>query len=189
MPTASSKHNFSLWLLQVLKADGTPTSAAQIATAVEFPPLKRNFDTDARSALPGIIPYPLGFSDLEMTVTFKGLSREMFEVLYSSIERILTISITSEGCNFADTSDVLPMSLTAKGNISQLPSINFTALQNSQFQWKMMVNEFDLLLGNPADVAVNKTEILYRPSEFKYLVNGTNLWAAKAAAIGITPPA
>lgn len=178
MVAALDRLNISQWVVSIVRDDNTISPGQAIATSVTFPSLTRNFDTDARAGLPGIVPIPLHFTEQELTINLRGLTEDFLTELAERYYKLIKVDISGIGCNMKDSTDTT-VRIVAEGNLQTSLGLELTAQDSSTSEVSIMLNKMHIKIG--------ATEIYYNPQEYVYAINGVNQLATQADNIGITP--
>ncbi|NEP03531.1 MAG: hypothetical protein F6K34_01125 [Okeania sp. SIO4D6] len=178
MVAALNRLNISQWVVSIVRDDNTISPGQALATSVTFPPLTKNFDSDARAGLPGVVPIPLQFSEQELTISLRGITEDFITELASRYYKLIKVDISGVGCDMTDQSEVA-VRVVAEGNLMTSLGLELTAQDSATSEVSIMLNKMHLKIGT--------TEIIYDPMNYNYSVNGVNQLAAQATLIGITP--
>lgn len=180
MSIAAEALNISKWVISIIKEDGSFVTTQGIATSVTFPGINRNFDTEARAGLPGILPVPLSYTEQELTISLRGTSKNFTKELARRYQLPITLQLSAIGCDIVNNSDV-PIHGYVVGNIQNALNLELTAQDAATSEISIYVTKYEL--------DIDGDKIIYSPADYVFMVDGTNILASQATALGITPNA
>lgn len=164
------------WVFTVLDNDGKPTDTQGIATELDLGSLEIEHDTDKRAGAYGVTALPQTPNEMEVTISTIGMTEELHNALLSAVKGEISLQFNGveEDPEKGSSKAIL---IVLRGSISSLPFGSYSAQENAEFEFNMMINYINRLWGN--------SRFIYDPRKYLWEVNGVNLLQAKKDALGV----
>lgn len=164
------------WTATILNTNNQPTSLQGMVTEADLPDIEREYDTEKRAGLPGVVSFPMGWGEMESTITLRNVSEGFFDAIASTVNGELSLQLTGIAEN-SETNATVSYLCTVRGSVMSMPMGSFSAQESAEFELGIKVNYVSRALG--------ASTFIYDPRNFIWSVNGVNLLEARKQSLGV----
>lgn len=164
------------WTATLLNANNQPTSLQGMVTEADLPDIEREYDTEKRVGLPGVVSFPMGWGEMESTITLRNVSEGFLDAIAGTVNGELSLQLTGIAEN-TETGSMVSYFCTVRGSVMTMPMGSFSAQEVAEFELGIKVNYVSRTLGN--------SSFIYDPRNFIWSVNGVNLLESRKQSLGV----
>ena len=164
------------WTATILDAANKLTNLQGMVTGIDLPDIERDYDTEKRVGLPGVVSFPMGWTDMESSVSFRNMTEGFLEAIQGTVDGELSLQLTGIAEN-SETGTVMSYLSLIRGSVMTLPMGSFSAQEVTEFELGIKVNYISRSLG--------ASNFIYDPRNFIWSVNGVNRLEARKQILGV----
>ena len=167
------------WLVKILDFDANETPVSFICSEFNGGELEREFDTDPRAGEAGVVPRPMKFGEIEVTMTVKMVTKEILDVINTGIKNPISFQLSAATSD--DNGVITPYVYTVKGFVSKIPFGDISADASFEAEFTIKATYINQTIGTGA----GQFELIYDPKNYLYSVNGVNQLADIKTSLGL----